>query len=129
MRIVLVDDEPSVLRILKRHLEASDHEVFSFSEGGEAQDWLRKNTADLLIIDEIMPGSSGTEVIQNLKALRPDESMWSILMSGYPEDGFASSADAFLQKPFSPDSLNATLLRLVTRTNSKAETQGDRKRA
>ncbi len=120
LRIVVVDDEPSVLRIMSLHLEATGYEVHAFGDGKEALGWLRLNSADVLIIDEKMRGLSGTDVVEELRSLGGGHVTHVILMSGHPVEGLTVNADTFLQKPFSPGKLDAALRQIAERADVPA---------
>ncbi len=123
LRIALVDDEPSVLRVLSLHLQAIGHQVHAFETWTEARAWLCEHTVDVLIIDEKLQNRSGSELVQELKLLRPGDPIRSILMSGCPRDELSVIADEFLQKPFSAENLDAALLRVAATLGCDAISQ------
>jgi two-component system probable response regulator PhcQ len=69
-RILLVDDEPNVLRSLSRLLK--DYQVISFTSGEEALSAARNRAFDLVISDYQMPGMNGVEFLTFFKAIQPD---------------------------------------------------------
>jgi PAS domain S-box-containing protein len=104
-RILLVDDEPAVLRAVKRILENEGAEVLVAEGPTAARDVLATDPRpiDVLLTDVLMPEASGPELANELHARRPE--MKVLLMSGYTEDQLESSAidrtHDFLRKPFS----------------------------
>jgi DNA-binding NtrC family response regulator len=71
-KILLVDDEPGMLRYIKTLLEVEDHQVATASTGEEALDAVQKGMApDLVLLDLLMPGIDGLETLENLRKLRP----------------------------------------------------------
>ena len=71
-KILLVDDEPGMLRYIKTLLEVEDHHVATASTGEEAIEIVEKGmTPDLVLLDLLMPGIDGLETLQNLRKLRP----------------------------------------------------------
>jgi two-component system response regulator AtoC len=71
-KILLVDDEPGMLRYIKTLLEVEDHQVSTASTGEEALDLVQKGMApDLVLLDLLMPGIDGLETLENLRKLRP----------------------------------------------------------
>jgi DNA-binding response OmpR family regulator len=71
-KIIVVDDEPSILLMLKKMLEKVGHEVDTASNGNEGIILFEKNKHDLLITDIIMPEKEGMETIIELRKKYPD---------------------------------------------------------
>jgi len=71
-KILVVDDEPAILLMLKKMLEKADHEVDTASDGNEGIILFEKNKHDLLITDIIMPEKEGMETIIELRKKYPD---------------------------------------------------------
>lgn len=104
-RVIVVDDEPSVLKVISKTLEFAGMQVTSCRSGEEALSILRKSASDYdcLITDQTMPVMSGTELCQHAKRLRQDLPV--VLCSGYSVDLVlkeyqAQGISAVLQKPF-----------------------------
>ncbi|HTM37499.1 MAG TPA: sigma-54 dependent transcriptional regulator [Terriglobales bacterium] len=71
-KILLVDDEPGMLRYIKTLLEVEDHQVATASTGEEALAIVEKGMSpDLVLLDLLMPGIDGLETLENLRKLRP----------------------------------------------------------
>src|SRR5436190_20587606 len=71
-KILLVDDEPGMLRYIKTLLEVEDHHVATASTGEEALDVVQKGmNPDLVLLDLLMPGIDGLETLENLRKLQP----------------------------------------------------------
>ena len=71
-KILLVDDEPGMLRYIKTILEVEDHQVSTASTGEEAIEAVQKGmNPDLVLLDLLMPGIDGLETLENLRKLRP----------------------------------------------------------
>jgi two-component system, NtrC family, response regulator AtoC len=71
-KILLVDDEPGMLRYIKTLLEVDDHHVATASTGEEALEAVQKGLdPDLVLLDLLMPGIDGLETLENLRKLRP----------------------------------------------------------
>ena len=71
-KILLVDDEPGMLRYIKTLLEVEDHQVSTASTGEEALDIVQKGmNPDLVLLDLLMPGIDGLETLENLRKLKP----------------------------------------------------------
>jgi PAS domain S-box-containing protein len=108
--ILVVEDEPAVLTLSRRALEAQGYVVLAASDAAAALRVVERHggTIHLLLTDVVMPGLSGRELADRLGAQRPGIRV--LYMSGYPGDavvqhGTLPAGSAFLQKPFSPDGL------------------------
>jgi len=108
--VLVVEDEPAVLTLSRRALETQGYVVLAASDATAALRIVERHggTIHLLVTDVVMPGLSGRELADKLAARRPGIRV--LYMSGYPGDavvehGSLPAGSAFLQKPFSPDSL------------------------
>ena len=105
-KILIIDDEPYILLMLKKMLERAGYEVDLASNGREAMEIFEKNSADLVITDIIMPDKEGLELILEMKKQTPDLKI--IAMSGggrispesYLECARHFGAEKVFQKPF-----------------------------
>jgi signal transduction histidine kinase len=110
--VLLVDDEPPNLKVLKSFLE-EDYKVYQVASGAEALALAEKTPLDVVIADQRMPGMTGTELLGRLRAVRPDVA--GILLTAFADEGTARSAInqagvlRFLRKPFDPDELQEAL--------------------
>ena len=105
--ILLVEDEESVRQLVRETLESRGYRVLEAANGHTALALAaeRKDPLHLVITDVVMPGLSGHELAQQLLAVRPDLKV--LYLSGYAQDAFppSESHKAFLQKPFTLQSL------------------------
>jgi PAS domain S-box-containing protein len=108
--VLLVEDETPVRAFVRGILESAGYTVLEAPNGEEALEISRKHNEriHLLVTDVVMPRMSGPELAQQLAPLRRE--MRVLYMSGYADDaivhhGVSDSSAAFLQKPFTPDSL------------------------
>ena len=108
--ILVVEDEPAVLTLSRRALEAQGYVVLAASDGAAALRLVERHGGiiQLLVTDVVMPGLSGRDLADQLVARRPGIRV--LYMSGYPGDavvqhGELPAGSAFLPKPFSPDGL------------------------
>lgn len=105
-RILIIDDEPYILLMLKKMLERAGYEVDLASNGREGMAVFEQNSADLVITDIIMPDKEGLELILEMKKKRPELKI--IAMSGggrispesYLECARHFGAEKVFQKPF-----------------------------
>ena len=100
--IMVVDDEPAIRILLKRCLEPEDYDVITASDGDSALAAMRKCQPDLVVLDILMPGLDGFEV---LEFIRQRFDIPIIMLSGKQEvttvrDALISGADDYLRKPF-----------------------------
>ena len=108
--VVLVEDEPMVKNLVSEVLRKNGYRVMEFVNGREALARTRhfSDPLHLLVTDVVMPGMSGIELARHLALGRPE--MRILFLSGYTGDrverpGVLQSGRAFLQKPFTPDTL------------------------
>ena len=123
-RVLVVDDEPQILRALAINLRARHYEVFTASTGAGALATAASHPPDLVILDLGLPDIDGVEVVRGLRG-------WStapiIILSGRTEsadkvDALDAGADDYLTKPFGVGELMARL-RAVSRRAAPADVQ------
>ena len=110
-RVLLVDDEPRILRFLKSRLEASRYEVLTACNGLEGLEQAQAQEPDMIVLDILMPKMDGFEM---LKELRGFSSVPVIVLTAKGADadkikGLQLGADDYLPKPFNPDELVARI--------------------
>src|SRR2546422_4496646 len=130
--ILVVDDEPQILRVMRASLPIRGYEVITASSGEDALDELSKHVPDLVILDLVMPDTSGLEVCRRVREF---SSVPIIVLSakGSESDKVTAldlGADDYVTKPFGMDELlarvRAVLRRLSTsESNDRALTVGD----
>lgn len=111
-RVLVVDDETSVLSAVERVLTRAGHEVFTASSGEAALAAFtpRPNAFDVVLLDCSLPGWSGVETLGRLRAVRADIPV--VMMSGWSAelaDEVAGTLVAFMAKPFTMRSLRETI--------------------
>jgi len=107
--ILVVDDEPQILRVMRASLPARGYEVRTAADGNEALDEIGKQMPDIIILDLVMPGMSGLEVCRRVREF---SSVPVIVLSakGSESDKVAAldlGADDYVTKPFGMDELLA----------------------
>jgi len=121
--ILVVDDEPSIVDLVRFTLEDADVRVVEASDGAEALVLARRIKPDLVLLDVQMPRLDGLEVCRQLRR-EPDFVRTPIIMltaAGQQADrtrGLGAGADEYLTKPFSPLALLALVEALVPETRS-----------
>jgi DNA-binding response OmpR family regulator len=120
-QLLLVEDDRAIRTVLQDALQHDGHAVTTAADGDEAQALLRERTFDLLILDVLLPGPSGLEILQ---ALRQEDRRTPVLLltarssEGDKVLGLELGADDYVTKPFSLRELRArvrVLLRRVER--------------
>ncbi len=116
--ILLVDDEPHVLEVLKVTLEDLGFSLLEAEDGPRALQIAQEQKPDLVILDVMLPSLSGLEVCKALHEARDTEKIPVILLtarSGEEDEraGYEAGADRYLTKPFSPLTLQSEVIRLL----------------
>ena len=116
MRVLIIDDDIKLQRLLKDYLESYGYLVAARQDGLDALDAVRRETPDIIILDIMMPGKDGLEVLRDL---RRHASIPVIMLTAKGEDadrivGLELGADDYLPKPFNPRELVARI-KAVTR--------------
>ena len=124
--LLLVDDDPSIRRMLERTLTADGYSVAAAADGGAALAAIERNVPDAIVLDVAMPGVDGLAVTRRVRAkgLRvPILLLTARDAVGNRVAGLDAGADDYLVKPFDPDELSARV-RALLRRNAPA-TEGE----
>jgi two-component system sensor histidine kinase ChiS len=108
--ILVVDDEPSICRLIKMSLAVEGYEVRTVNSGFEAMEELEKEKYALVLLDIMMPGMNGFEVCSAIRSKPEFKGMKIAFLTamGNPGDaqrGFALGGDDYIIKPFDPEEL------------------------
>ena len=125
-RIVIIDDEPSIHTVVSAYLDAEGFEHLSAMDGPSGLKAARSFKPDVIILDVMLPGMDGIELLANL---RRDSDVYVIMLTARTEEvdkivGLSVGADDYLTKPFSPRELIARIkaaLRRLQGATSSAE--------
>jgi two-component system alkaline phosphatase synthesis response regulator PhoP len=126
-KILVVDDEPSVTNLVSAYLRTEGYEVFTAADGNAGLKAARTFKPDLIILDLMLPGIDGIEL---LSRLRRESEVYVIMLTARTEEtdkivGLSVGADDYVTKPFSPRELvarvKAALRRLKTGAGSGVE--------
>jgi two-component system, OmpR family, alkaline phosphatase synthesis response regulator PhoP len=114
-KILVVDDHPHIVRLLERELEAGGHEVMTAFTGEEALRKVREEPPALVVLDVMLPGKHGLQVLRELKADPATQEIVVVLLTArdHPSEvtqGLQLGADWYVAKPFRPGDI-ATLAR------------------
>lgn len=124
--ILIVDDDPKLLKMLQRTLTYENLTVFTAINGLDALPLVQTHQPDLIIVDWMMPKMDGLTFIQRL---RDDENKTMVLMLTARDaienrvEGLESGADDYLVKPFAPAELVARVHAMLRRVDAKPENQ------
>lgn len=117
--ILVIEDDARLRERLARYLVGEGFRVSAASDAADAREKLRILDYDLLVMDVMMPGESGLELVQALRReRRPDLPILMLTARGAPEDriaGFEAGADDYLGKPFEPRELVLRIKALLRR--------------
>ena len=122
-RILVVDDETEIVALVAYHLAKTGYRVSTASSGQDALELARRERPSLIVLDLMLPGMSGFDVLEQL---RLDESMRDIaviMLTARREEpdrirGLSLGADDYLTKPFSPAELVLRVAAILRRTGS-----------
>ena len=106
-KVLIADDEPDILEILKYNLSNEGYEVFTAKDGDEALEKARRTQPDLIILDVMMPKKTGVEVCQLLRAQAIFKETLIIFLTAVNDEGtqikgLETGADDYISKPISP---------------------------
>ncbi len=127
--ILLADDEEKILKRLGRALRDEGHEVVEATTIREAQRHLREHSFDLLVVDNVMPGMTGLELIREMaQTMAPAERPQIVMMTAHAttqlvREAFKLGVEDLLEKPFEIDELLALARRAVKSLRLQTERQ------
>ena len=108
--VLVADDDPDILALVRFRLERDGYEVLSAPDGETALDLALARTPDLAVLDVMMPRLDGYEVTRRLREHGPTTGIPIILLTARVQEpdlerGFEAGADDYVTKPFSPQAL------------------------
>ena len=125
-KVLIADDEPDILEILKYNLEKEGYAVVTAKDGDEALDKAKLSQPDLIVLDMMMPKKSGMEVCELLRAQSQFKETVIMFLTALSDEttqlkGFDTGADDYVSKPISPSvfvsKVNALLRRVKPAEN------------
>jgi len=121
-KILVIDDEPSIVNLVTAYLKPEGYEVFTAMDGPTGLKAARAFKPDLVILDIMLPGMDGIEL---LSRLRRESEVYVILLTAKTEEtdkvvGLSVGADDYVTKPFSPRELTARVKAALRRTQTGA---------
>ena len=115
-RVVVVDDERSILRLVRTVLELDGHEVYEALNGPIGLGLIAAVSPEVVVLDVMMPGMDGIEVCTRISRDHPDVKVLILTGSGDPDvrdRSMAAGAAAFMTKPVLPDDLSRAVAELA----------------
>ncbi len=113
LKILVVDDEPSARRELRKFLEGKGYDVVEASSGDEGVEVYRQERPDVVLLDIMMPGMSGLAALQELRALDPEASVIMVTVLHHEElakQAMDEGAFDYVTKPIDRDYLEVALM-------------------
>lgn len=116
-KILAVDDEKHIVRLVQVNLERAGYEVVTANDGKEALQKVQEEKPDLVVLDVMMPYMDGFEVLQNLRRNPSTREIPVIMLTAKAQDadvfkGWQSGVDCYLTKPFNPMELLSFVKRI-----------------
>ena len=122
-RILVVDDEPDLVLMVKKNLEKEGYKVEVAYNGAEAMEKVKANPPDAIVLDVMMPEKDGYEVCSELKNDEKFENIPIVMLTAVADhvsstryshaDGMSMEADDYLPKPASPEEISESVKRLL----------------
>ena len=128
-RILVVDDEPDITALVAYHLARAGYRVSTAATGAEALKAAREERPDLVVLDLMLPGVSGYDVLAEMRTREETRDVGVILLTARREEadrirGLSLGADDYLTKPFSPQELILRVAAVLRRLQSPGVAAG-----
>jgi len=122
-RILVVDDEPEIVALVAYHLAKAGYRVSTAASGQDAVEMARRDRPSLVVLDLMLPGMSGFDVLEQLRLDESTRDIAVIMLTARREEpdrirGLSLGADDYLTKPFSPAELVLRVAAILRRTGS-----------
>jgi NtrC-family two-component system response regulator AlgB len=130
-RILILDDDPHILRTLEIMLHGDGHDTWSMPDAEAALEFLESQNVDIALVDLQLPGMSGLEFLKKLRDLHRDTDAIIITAHGSIEsavDAMKEGAFDYLTKPFTPEQVRHRIARVEQVRGYRSEVSGLRRR-
>ena len=129
-RVLVVDDEADIVALVAYHLVKAGYRVSMASSGTEALEAARRERPALVVLDLMLPGMSGYEVIEQIRASEATRHIAVLMLTARREEsdriqGLSLGADDYLTKPFSPQELVLRVAAILRRFGAGAVASND----
>jgi two-component system phosphate regulon response regulator PhoB len=123
-RVLIVDDDPDILRLVSYNAAQAGFEAVTASTGRKALEIIQKHPPDLIILDVMLPDIDGLEVCRMLRQQSPSRRIPIIMLTARGEEidrvvGFELGADDYVAKPFSPRELVLRMKSILRRSGGE----------
>lgn len=123
-RILIVDDEPNIRKILQAAFERAGYQTDTASDGQEAVQMLKAQTFDLMVTDVVMPEMTGVELLKTTKTIAPN--MPVVIMTAYGTiaqavEAMRAGATDYITKPFDLAALKRSIASLISASKNKVK--------
>jgi two-component system alkaline phosphatase synthesis response regulator PhoP/two-component system response regulator VicR len=122
-KILAVDDERHIVRLIQVNLERAGYEVITAFDGREALQKIEEERPDMVVLDVMMPFMDGFEALKQIRANPMTRELPVIMLTAKAQDqdvfqGYSKGADIYLTKPFNPMELLTFVKRIFTELES-----------
>lgn len=129
-RVLVVDDEPEIVALVAYHLAKAGYRVATAAAGQDAIDMARRERPALMVLDLMLPGMSGFDVLEAIRADENTREVAVLMLTARREEidrirGLSLGADDYLTKPFSPQELVLRVGAILRRTSQPASASAD----
>lgn len=117
-RILVIDDDTSMVRLVAQQLKTKGYEIYSANDGYQGFKIAKERKPDLILLDLKMPAGGGVHTFNNLKSTVYTSNIPIIIFTAFPGDEVRKlvlemGADSFLSKPFSSGDLLSKIKKLI----------------
>ena len=131
MKILVVEDEQPIRKLIDLNLRLENHEVITAADGYEALQQTAAGEPDLIILDIMLPGLDGWEVLKRLRQETRFQDTPVVVLTALVQDvdiirGWQLGADEYITKPFSPVALVKTVQMVLNRTPEERKARRER---
>ena len=128
-RVLVVDDERDITALVAYHLAKAGYRVTTAATGPDALQAVAAEPPDLIVLDLMLPGRSGFELLEDLRGREATRDIGVILLTARREEvdrirGLSAGADDYLTKPFSPEELVLRVGAVLRRLRAPAASAG-----
>ncbi|MCC6314080.1 MAG: response regulator transcription factor, partial [Thermomicrobiales bacterium] len=124
--ILVVDDEPAIVRLVRAELQAAGYAVVVAATGEEALARIEEDRPDLVVLDLMLPGMDGFETLRRIRAGDRIPVLMLTARTGDADKlrGLRNGADDYVTKPFNPEELSARVATVLRRSGGERTTGG-----
>ena len=128
-KILVVDDEPHIVRLVQVNLEKAGYQVLTAFDGLEALQKVSADKPDMIVLDVMMPRMNGFDVLKKLQADPMTQDIPVIMLTAKAQDadifkGWSSGVSSYLTKPFNPMELLVFVQRIFQSLEEDEDEEG-----